>query len=116
MPAHNKLVTTINVVPSVGVDADDEVGLMLMPGFVVPLFHLRTRVKILLTVLQSQVLILVGEVLGVRGKTQTRFLRCFDQVDNHYDDDDDCDDEVVFSFVYLAKRRPLDVNVKRCKV
>ena len=27
-----------------------------------------------------QVLILVGEVLGVRGKTQTRFLRCFDQV------------------------------------
>ena len=36
MPAHNKLVTTINVVPSVGVDADDEVGLMLMPGFVVP--------------------------------------------------------------------------------
>ena len=54
MPAHNKLVTTINVVPSVGVDADDEVGLMLMPGFVVPLFHFRTRVKILLTVLQSQ--------------------------------------------------------------
>ena len=94
MPAHNKLVTTINVVPSVGVDADDEVGLMLMPGFVVPLFHLRTRVKILLTVLQSQVLILVGEVLGVRGKTQTRFLRCFDQVDNHDDDDDDdCDDD-----------------------
>ena len=54
MPAHNKLVKTINVVPSVGADADDEVGLMLMPGFVVPLFHLRTRVKILLTVLQSQ--------------------------------------------------------------
>ena len=53
MPAHNKLVATINVVPSVGVDADDEVGLMLMLGFVVPLFHLRTRVKILLTVLQS---------------------------------------------------------------
>ena len=53
MPAHNKLVTTINVVPSVFVDADDEVGMMLMPGFVVPLFQFRTRVKILLTVLQS---------------------------------------------------------------
>ena len=61
-------------------------------------------------------LILVGEVLGVRGKTQTRFLRCFDQVDNHDDDDDDCDDdEVVFSFVYLVKRRPLDVNAKSDK-
>ena len=61
-------------------------------------------------------LILVGEVLGVRGKTQTRFLRCFDQVDNH-DDDDDCDDdEVVFSFLYLVRRGSLDVNVKRCKV
>ena len=45
MPAHNKLVTTINVVPSVGVDADDEVGMMLMPGFVVPLFHFRTESK-----------------------------------------------------------------------
>ena len=38
-------------------------------------------------------LILVGEVLGVRGKTQTRFLRCFDQVGNHDDDDDDCNDD-----------------------
>ena len=58
-------------------------------------------------------LILVGEVLGVRGKTQTRFLRCFDQVGNH-DDDDDCDDdEVVFSSVYLVKRGSLDENVER---
>ena len=48
----------------------------------------------------------------MRGKTQTRFLRCFDQVDNH-DDDDDCgDDEVVASFV---KRMPLDVNAKSDK-
>jgi len=31
------------------------------------------------TINVGEVLILVGEVLGVRGKTQTRFLRCFDQ-------------------------------------
>jgi len=30
-------------------------------------------------ILSGEVLILVGEVLGVRGKTQTRFLRCFDK-------------------------------------